>query len=135
MPHIPKNIEVTFSFPKFVASCKNQFISTFHYWDNSILEPRNQINHTHFWPFSPKAYRSDFNSFELVPTCKMNRLFHWIVLEIWRFHSFKNPAIWWQRAFWPISQKQDFYQTQVTYRNTTNNVSFHYILNSINIKG
>ena len=40
----------------------------------------------------------------------------------------------WQRAFWPISTEQDFYQTQIMYRNRANNKNFHYRTNSVKLK-
>ena len=40
----------------------------------------------------------------------------------------------WLKAFWPISQEeQDFSQTQDLYRNTGNNINFHYRTNSLKI--
>ena len=29
----------------------------------------------------------------------------------------------WQRAFWPVSQEQDFYQIYIMYRNTANKIN------------
>ena len=39
----------------------------------------------------------------------------------------------WPRAFWPISQKSNFFQIWNLNRNTANNINFHYRSNSQNI--
>ena len=36
----------------------------------------------------------------------------------------------WLRAFWPITQEQHFSQIEDLYRNTVNNINFHYRTNS-----
>ena len=36
----------------------------------------------------------------------------------------------WLRALWPISQEQNFSQTEDLYRNTVNNINFHCKINS-----
>ena len=42
----------------------------------------------------------------------------------------KIPQSEWLRAFWPISQKHYFFQIEDLYRNTANNINFHYRANS-----
>ena len=41
----------------------------------------------------------------------------------------KIPQSEWLRMFWPISVKQNFFQTEDLYRNTANNINFHYRTN------
>ena len=36
----------------------------------------------------------------------------------------------WLKAFWPITQEQHFSQIEDLYRNTVNNIIFHYRTNS-----
>ena len=43
------------------------------------------------------------------------------------------PQSEWLRAFWPISQEQHFSQTENLYKNTENNINFHYKTNSVKI--
>ena len=50
------------------------------------------------------------------------------------FFHLKIPQSDWQKAFWRVSQEQDFYQTYIMYRNTANNIYFHYRTNSVEIK-
>ena len=38
----------------------------------------------------------------------------------------KIPQSEWLIAFWPISQKQHFFQIEDLYRNTANKTNFHY---------
>ena len=45
----------------------------------------------------------------------------------------KIPQSEWVRVFWPISTEQHFSQTEDLYRNTANNINFHYRTNSSNI--
>ena len=55
------------------------------------------------------------------------------VQKIGLFHRFaleKCLQSYWLRAFWPISQEQHFSQIEDLYRNTVNNINFHYRTNS-----
>ena len=48
----------------------------------------------------------------------------------WKMLDLKIPRSEWLRAFWPISQEQYFFQIEDLYRNTANNINFHYRANS-----
>ena len=55
------------------------------------------------------------------------------VQKIGLFHRFaleKCLQSYWLRAFWPISQEQHFSQIEDLYKNTVNNINFHYRTNS-----
>ena len=60
-----------FSFPEIVSACKK--ISLFHLFIveiQSILESREQTDHTNFWPCPLKNFWSAFNFCESVSSCK-----------------------------------------------------------------
>ena len=46
----------------------------------------------------------------------------------------KIPQCEWLILFWPISTEQHFSQTEDLYRNTANDINFHYRTNSSKIK-
>ena len=51
-PHPPQNHWITFSFPEFVPSCKNQFIPSIHSWDTVNFRVPPISDHTYpknFW--------------------------------------------------------------------------------------
>ena len=90
----PKIIEATFSFPKFVASCKKSVYSncSFLRYINftSISQTLRLItpilDHSH-----PKFIDQNSFFFELVSTCKKSRYFNDL---FWRFYYFIDTAIW-----------------------------------------
>ena len=62
---------------------------------------------------------------------KKIRLFHGFVLEIWLIKKSCNLVDW--EHFGPYLTKKKFSQTWDLYRNTANNISFHYRTNSVKI--
>ena len=100
----PKSNEAIFSFPEFVAylvaylALLQLFIIEIHL----ILENRNQIDHTHFWPFPPKTYLNSYQH-EKNQTISLICSGDFVLLKILQSDK--------QRAFLPMFQEQDFYQT------------------------
>ena len=88
-----------------------------------ILESRDQIGHTYFWPFITKKFsiNEKIKIFcEFVSTCKELGCF---INLFWRNGWFKNPEIW-------------LAETILAYISgtiTANKINFHYRTNSMKI--
>ena len=69
---IPKIFNHLLICAKFYRHAKNQSTPSIHSWDLEILlilESRDEIGHTYFWPCPTKTFRSTFNFCEFVSTC------------------------------------------------------------------
>ena len=94
----------------------------------SILEPKDQIGHTHFPPWPTKFFLINFCEF--VSTCKKAGYF---IDCFWWYDWLKNPAIWMLSRIWPISQEQKLSQIWNLCRNTANIINFPYRTKSVKI--
>ena len=95
------------------------------------LESHKQTGHTHFWPCPLKDIFINFILCEFVSTCKKSKKNSQICSG--DIVDFKILQFDWLRIFWPISQEQKFSQIWFLCKNTANNISFHYRVNSVKI--
>ena len=73
----------------------------------SILESRDQIGHTHFWPSQPKTFWSTFNFCEFV---SISKELHCFIKFFWRNGWLTNPGIWLAETTLTYISEQDFSQ-------------------------
>ena len=94
----PKNIDVFFSFPKFLLACKKSVYSICLFLlIQSILESHDQAGHTNYWP--PKKILMNFNFSEFLSKCKKSCYFIECSGDIVYLKILQSD---WLRAFWPI---------------------------------
>ena len=77
----------------------------------------------------PKNFRPTFNFCEFVSTCKNEVISSICSRETVDLKTLQSD---WLRAFWPISQEQDFSQCRIC-AETANNMDFHYRSKSVKI--
>ena len=77
----------------------------------------------------PKNFRPTFNFCEFVSTCKNEVISSICSRETVDLKTLQSD---WLRAFWPISQEQDFSQYRIC-AETANNMDFHYRSKSVKI--
>ena len=101
--HDPKIIKVTFGFPEFYQQIKNQFI---FFEIQPILVTLDQSGHTHFWPYPPQYFSTNFYFQIICINMQPNQAFSSFCSgDIVNLKILKS-----QRPFWPISQEPDFSQ-------------------------
>ena len=121
----PKIIEITFSFPKFAPAWKISFHSI-----HSFLR---------YSQFQRPVTRLTMSIFDMSTQKKFDQILIYVNL----YQHAKNQAIYmvdwkilqsgWLRTFWSISQEQKFSQIWDLFRNTANNISFHYTIKPVKI--
>ena len=121
----PKIIEITFSFPKFAPAWKIWFHSI-----HSFLR---------YSQFQSPVTRLTMSIFDMSTQKKFDQVLIYVNL----YQHAKNQAIYmvdwkilqsgWLRTFWSISQEQKFSQIWDLFRNTANNISFHYTIKPVKI--
>ena len=103
----PKNHWDTFCFPEFAPPCKKSVL--FHQFIleiQPILESSDHTVHTHFWPRPCKKILITFWLIWICINMQKNRLFHWLVLEIWLIKKSCNLIGW--EHFGPNLRNQNF---------------------------
>ena len=105
-----------------VPACKKiNYFDQFFLEIQSILESRDQIGYNHFWPCPPITFQSIFNFCEFISTYKKWGCF---IDLLWRNAWFKTPTIWMIGRILAYISETKFFQD--LYRNTVNNINFHY---------
>ena len=102
---LPQIIESTFRFPEFVSACKNQFLSSVHFWDT--------VNFRFPWWDWPaifdhvcqKKFDQLFNLWICINMCKIN-LFQLFILQIQPISEFLHQTG--HTHFWPCPSKKIF---------------------------
>ena len=122
----PKIIKITFSFPNFAPECKISVHSIYSFWRyNQLQSPITRLATPIFDNAHLKKFWSAFNLCELALTCKKSG--HFIDL-FWRYGWLLNPAIWLAKNI--LAHTSGIWDL---YKNTANNISFHYRINSVKI--
>ena len=117
-----------FNLREVVTACKNQLIPSVHSWDTVNFRVRDQIGCTQFLPCPTKTFSIKFQILWICINMQKMRLSSICSREIVDLNILQSD---WLRAFWPISQKQDF---QDLWRNTANKINLHYRTTSVEIK-
>ena len=117
-----------FNLREVVTACKNQLIPSVHSWDTVNFRVRDQIGYTQFLPSPTKTFSIKFQILWICINMQKMRLSSICSREIVDLNILQSD---WLRAFWPISQKQDF---QDLWRNTANKINLHYRTTSVEIK-
>ena len=117
-----------FNLREVVTACKNQLIPSVHSWDTVNFRVRDQIGYTQFLPSPTKTFSIKFQILWICINMQKMRLSSICSGEIVDLNSLQSD---WLRAFWPISQEQDF---QDLWRNTANKINLHYRTTSVAIK-
>ena len=109
-----------------------QKISIFHLFNfeiQSILESHDQTGHAHFWLYPPKKLLINFYFMLICINIYKIRLFHWFVLEILLIKKSCNLIGW--EYFGQYLRNKNFHKYVGICRNIANNITFHYITNSV----
>ena len=94
-----------FNLREVVTACKNQLIPSVHSWDTVNFRVRDQIGYTQFLPSPTKTFSIKFQILWICINMQKMRLSSICSGEIVDLNSLQSD---WLRAFWPISQEQDF---------------------------
>ena len=114
----PKITEVTFNLPEFVSASKKSVYFVYSFLKYGQLESNDKNGHNHFWQCPPQK---KINSHEFASTCKISDYF----ICSGDTADIKMMQSDWLTAFWPISQKPDFYQLWDLCSNAANSINFH----------
>ena len=130
--HAHPKIEITFlAFPNLHQHVKYQFIPLTHSLGYSQFQsPVTRLTMPIFDHVHPKNFGSTFDLCELVSTCKKSGDF----IDLFRRYGWlKNPAIWLPDNILAHISENFFSQIWDLWRNTINNICFHYRTNPVKI--
>ena len=123
---IPKFLNHLLICVKLYQHAKNQLVLSVLSWD-TFWSPDTRLTTLIFALASLKTFLLTFNFGEFYQNAK-NKAALLICSE--EMLDLKTLQSEWLRAFWPLSQERHFSQIEDLYRDTTNNINFHFRVSS-----